>query len=297
MEINEKFERIIKNFVDWANDVDDIRAAIIVGSRARNDHPADDWADLDILIITTNPNYYISSADWVQNVEKQILTFVEQTPGGDLERRVLFEGMLDVDFSIIPKERMLEIKKKIGESLEIVFALQEVFGRGVRILIDKEGIMNQIQEILTFQTPSKHPPAEQEFFQVINDYLYHCVFTAKHLRRGEHWWAKMCLDCYMQRLLLEIIQWHALVIFGWDHDIWFRGRFLEEWADPRIVDKLKMVFAHYNPADIRRALLASMELFQFLVTEISLELKYPYSSETFHTIQKWIEEILPQNIV
>ncbi|UCE14322.1 MAG: aminoglycoside 6-adenylyltransferase [Candidatus Heimdallarchaeota archaeon] len=296
MGIHEKFEQIIKNFVKWAKNVDDIRAAIIIGSRARKDHPADEWADLDILVITTNPSYYLSSAEWVQNVGIQMITFIEQTPGGDLERRVLFEGMLDVDFAIIPKERILEIKKKIEESLEIRFALQDFFGRGIRILIDKDNILDQIQEILTtFQTPSKPPPTEQEFYQVINDYLYHSVFTAKHLRRGEHWWAKMCLDCHMQRLLLEIIQWHALVSFGWNHDIWFRGRFLEEWADTRVVESLKMVFAHYNPVDIRRALLASMELFHLLVTEISLELRFSYSSENYHTIQNWIRDLLPDS--
>lgn len=41
------FENSFKN---WALGVDDIRAAFIVGSRVRIDHPADAWSDMDIVL-------------------------------------------------------------------------------------------------------------------------------------------------------------------------------------------------------------------------------------------------------
>ena len=43
------YKRLIKRFVKWAKTETNIRAAIIIGSRARVDHPADDWSDLDLL--------------------------------------------------------------------------------------------------------------------------------------------------------------------------------------------------------------------------------------------------------
>jgi len=43
-------DRISERFVAWAVGEDAIRAAVLFGSRVREDHPADEWADLDILV-------------------------------------------------------------------------------------------------------------------------------------------------------------------------------------------------------------------------------------------------------
>lgn len=48
--ISRGYNRLIENLVSWAQAQDDIRAAILIGSRARSDHPADEWSDLDVLL-------------------------------------------------------------------------------------------------------------------------------------------------------------------------------------------------------------------------------------------------------
>jgi aminoglycoside 6-adenylyltransferase len=62
-EIARSYEIVIKKFVEWAEPQFDIRAAIIIGSRAWLNKPADEWADLDMIVITTNPEHYVSTAD------------------------------------------------------------------------------------------------------------------------------------------------------------------------------------------------------------------------------------------
>jgi aminoglycoside 6-adenylyltransferase len=36
------YDRITERFVEWARAEDAIRAAVVIGSRAREDHPADE---------------------------------------------------------------------------------------------------------------------------------------------------------------------------------------------------------------------------------------------------------------
>jgi len=48
------YAQLETRFVAWAQMVEDIRAAFIVGSRARDDHPADDWSDMDIVFLSPN---------------------------------------------------------------------------------------------------------------------------------------------------------------------------------------------------------------------------------------------------
>lgn len=289
------YEKLIERFCDWAKDRSDIRAAVIVGSRARADHPADEWADLDIVTVTTNPEHYVLTSDWVNNFGKPLLTFIEPTSNGEeKERRVLFDGMLDVDFAIMPKERVRKLLQAGGDP-RTAAQISNSLGRGVRVLVDKDGLAEQIR---TLAAPANmifpHHPKQDEFLHVVNDFLYHAVFVAKHLRRGELWWTVTCLDCYMQRLLLTMIEWHALATHGWKYDTWFRGRFLEEWAEPETVKMLSEAFAHCDEEDVKHALMVTMDLFRRLANETASKLSFPYPAKEDRKVTGWIEKCLSQ---
>jgi aminoglycoside 6-adenylyltransferase len=296
LEIEKSYEGLIGRFCKWAEGRSDIRIAIVIGSRARRDHPADEWADLDIVIVTAEPDHYVSTSDWINNFGKPLLTFVEPTSTGDeKERRVLYEKMLDVDFAIIPQGKAQQLIQSVGESVgatvdsQALAQISNLLGRGVRVLIDKDGVMSKFG---AFAASFKKPPApvlrQDEFLDLVSNFLYHAVFTAKHLRRGELWWTTACLDCHMQHLLLRLIEWHALASHDWKHDVWFRGRFLEEWAHSETVKGLRETFAHYEEADIKRALLATIDLFRSLATETATKLNYPYPVEADKNVTEWI---------
>lgn len=290
-QIKKQYDQLIKRFTAWAEHVSDIRAAIVVGSRARTDVPADEWADLDIIVVTQNPDYYVLTCEWIQNIGTPLLTFLEPSVRGDeVERRVLFEGMLDVDFPIIPEERVRQLLKEIPP--DVAAQLADTFGRGVRVLVDKDGVIAQLVSRIPSDKPVSFPPEKQEFHEVISDFLYHAVWTAKHLRRGELWWAKGGCDSHMKWCLLRMAEWHARAVYGEPHDTWFRGRFLEKWAYPRVVKGLKNAFAYYNEKDVKRALLVTMDLFRWVATETGKNLGYPYLDEADKKVTEWVNTCL-----
>lgn len=202
------YEQLTEKLIQWAQTEENVRAAIVIGSRARLDHPADEWSDLDVLIFAYDPEPYLTTSNWLHHIGSPWLTFVEPTPDGSgFERRVLFQGGL-----------------------------------------------------------------------LVNDVWYHTVWTGKHLRRGEIWWAKSCCDGYLKHLLRQMMEWHTRASRGEGVDTWMRGRFLEEWADVRAVESLPVIFAHYDEQDIWRALMATMELFRWLAVEAAEMLGYSYPS-------------------
>ena len=266
------YERLAERFSAWAQGEEDIRAVIVVGSRARTDHPADEWSDLDIGVVTTNPRRYCESSDWLQHVGAVWLTFVEPTADGrSMERRVLFEGGLDVDFASLPAD-MFHQMAAMGMPADIA----DVVRRGVRILVDKDGLAASLQPP-SLEPPLPEPPSQADFDEVVHDFWYHAVWTAKHLRRGELWWAKSGCDNSLKERLRRMMEWHARAVQGQAHDTWLRGRFLEEWADARAVAGLREAFAHYDGEDIWRALFVTMDLFRWLAMETAerLGLAYP----------------------
>jgi aminoglycoside 6-adenylyltransferase len=296
--IDRLYEQLVERFVRWAETCSDIRAAAIIGSRARVDHAADEWADLDIMVVTRDPKRYTSKSDWIESIGNPLLTFVEPLPiGGEMERRILFEGMLDVDFAIFPEERYRGMQQLLQGVIppEIAAQASNIFGRGMRVILDKDGMLAQLQTLISsIATPTARPPSQHDFLEVVNNFLYNAVWTAKHLRRGELWWTAMCLDCRMHSLLLRMTEWHAHTTHGWDHDTWFHGRFLEEWAHPQALKGLRGAFAHYDEEDIKHALLAAMNLFHWMAIETAEKLSYPYLTKADEQVTKWIKTCLSQ---
>jgi aminoglycoside 6-adenylyltransferase len=92
----------------------------------------------------------------------------------------------------------------------------------------------------------------------------------------------------MKTLLLRMAEWHAWAAHGLEYDTWSDGRFLEEWADPRVVEGLRPTFARYDAGDARRALLATMDLFRWLATETAERLGYPYPAEADAHVTGWV---------
>ncbi len=269
--IAQGYEQLIQNFVRFASSQEDIRLAFVLGSRARTDHPADVWSDLDILVVARDVRTYIDSAAWLNQVGKPWLTFIEVTGDGrSMERRALFDGGLDVDFALMPLEYLQSLAERGPDA-----GIADVFRRGVRLLVDKDNLLpDHARYAAAWQPPQ--PPSEAEFLQVVNDFWYHTLWTAKHVRRGELWWGKSCCDGYLKNLLRQMLEWQARAARGANHDTWLRGRFLEEWADPQAVQQLPGAFAHYDEADVWRALAVTMDIFRRVSLEAAAILGYAY---------------------
>ncbi len=271
------YERIVQTFLRWARSRADIRAAVVVGSRARKDHPADEWADMDLVLFVDDPSRYTQDAGWVSELGEPWITFVEPTAVGEsLERRVLFDGGLDVDVALFPAALL---ERMAAEEMPAAFA--DPLRRGNRILIDHAGTLAAAVSRIPPAAPPP-VPTEHEVLEVVNDFWYHAVWTAKHLRRGELWWAKGACDHYMKDLLRQMMEWHTRSVAAPGRDTWMRGRFLEEWADPRARIALRRTFAHYNEDDVWKALVATMDLFRWLSVATAHKLGFEYPAEADH---------------
>jgi aminoglycoside 6-adenylyltransferase len=278
------YERLTERFVCWARTCPDIRAAVIVGSRARQDHAADQWSDMDMMVYAANSQRYLSQTDWLENIGTAWITLADTVGKSEPLLRVLFEDGEIVDFFIYPDNYLKTLVK------EGVFPRS--FHRGAALILDKDGIAKQVIPPYFSPIPLR-PPTQEEFLEVINSFWYLALYTAKKLLRGELWLVQVW-DAKIKEDVLKILEWHARAHNGWDYDTWYYGHFLEDWASPRAVKELGKTFARYDTADCRRALLATMKLFRGLAKETAQQLDYPYPQKTDDNVSGWIREHLPR---
>lgn len=275
---------LLNRFVLWAEGQTDIRAVIVIGSRARTDQPADVWSDVDLIISAYNPQPYLEYSEWLKSIGNVWVTHIEPTLAqGVSERRVLFEGGFDFDLVFIPDNQI----NRLLQNAEIA----QIIRRGIRILVDKDRIMSRITLPIGLQSPYV-PPTEAQFSNLVNDFWYHAAWTAKKLRRGELYSALMSSDTYMKNLLMQMLEWHTHAVSPDNPDTWYGGRYVEQWADPRLLAQMRDAFAHYEQGDIQRGLLTTMDLFRRAATETATQLTYPYPFQADANITHWVEGIL-----
>ncbi|MCW3842799.1 aminoglycoside 6-adenylyltransferase [Micromonospora yasonensis] len=253
----EHIETLLAAVAVWARQRHDIHAALVVGSHARVEVPADQWSDIDIVLVVDDPMAYAADGSWLATFGRPLLTFTESTAvGGFIERRVLFDTGQDVDFALLPAGAA----KQIATHPEIA----QVLGRGFRVLVDK---LNLHQTLPPCGAPMLlAQPDAAVFGQLTHDFWYHALWTAKKLQRGEVWVAKQGCDCYLKALLVRLLAWHRQASHP-QVDTWHEGRFLERWADRRTLLDLRSAYASYDAIDVARALWATVNLFERLERE------------------------------
>ena len=280
--VNTRMELMTAAAADWARQRDDVRALLVVGSQARANVPADRWSDLDLVLIVDDPEPYAEDPSWVREFGQPVLTFLEDTPVGQRERRVLYESGEDVDFPLFPVTAL--------ELLEQSENAAHLLARGYRVLIDRIGLAERLARVAA-AVERPRPPTQRDFTQLASDFWYHALWAAKKLRRGEVFTAKGCLDGYMKDRLVTLLEWHARAIDA-SVDTWHDGRFLERWADPGALAALERAFAHYDVRDVARALWETIDLWQGLEEETASRLGFALTLD-HGDLRRRVAEVVP----
>jgi aminoglycoside 6-adenylyltransferase len=248
--VEDRVPGFLDQMTRWAADQADVHAAVLLGSHARLELPADAASDVDVVLFVDEPSRYLRDDSWLRRFGEPLLSFVEPTAvGGFEERRVLFRDGLEVDLAVIPAEAARAIPPDASG----------VFARGFRVLYD-DGLQLELPGAPTI----KPSPTEEEFGQLTNDFWYHLLWAAKKLWRGEVLLAKQVCDCFLTWRLVELARWRAH-----GEDTWHDLRFFELWAGKDLVEALGETFARYEAEDIARALRATGKLFGRLEDEVA----------------------------
>ena len=150
---NTPMELLEAAVADWAEEREDVRAVLVVGSQARTEAPADRWSDLDLVLVVEEPARYLDDRDWLDEFGVPVLTFLEQTFEGRRERRVLFETGEDVDFILLPPSAVERLPTTPGAA--------ELLARGHRVLVDRIGLEDEIGKLVATAPAASEPPTSR----------------------------------------------------------------------------------------------------------------------------------------
>jgi len=270
------FHAIEAGFREIASTRDDIVSALVFGSQASQADPADQWSDLDIMAFVENPMVFIDNQEWLHRIGTVRIAFAQPNVfGTGIELRMLLERGLDVEFLFLPHAEIAQLMSRND--------IADWVRSGNRIIVDKDGRLTALLRAALHQPVSDETAlAESGYRNLVADFFFHVVWTTKKLLRGEILTAKNCCDVYMKELLLRMIVWNVRARETWANPPLHGSRHFEQWADGGIVRDFSSIYAHYDRADILRALTATADLFARVARETaeSLPCEYPLHYET-----------------
>ena len=265
----------------WAKDQPAILAVLTIGSRARQIKPADEWSDLDLILFTRDPEPYRKSSGWLQQIGDVLLTVLDSTGRGDPEWLVLFFDGSKGDFAFAQAPEPVNREPSLQELLSATADYQDVYQHGIYCLLDNTNPANEGLSIPWDPIPLTHP-IQTNVLDCINHFWMDALRAAKFLRRGDLWRAFHTCNGIMKQQILQMAEWHARAQHGLEYNTWYGGRYLDEWADARLVQQLPAAFGGYNQSQLETALWNTIMMFTWLAQETAtlLSLIYPIQVET-----------------
>lgn len=273
-----------RRFVAWAQTQPALRAAVVVGSRARPE-PPDPLSDLDLVVFTTTPETY-AGRNWLSALGPLWLAVRNTTGAGDPEWLALYAGGFKADFVLTRTPESASLADRLRAT-----PYRRVYQRGVRALFNHGGALDLPTDWVAGPLAAPPPPSAAEFAEEVQAAGYAADRAARMLARGDLWRAKQQVDGALKQRLGQMLAWHAAAHPGDRPPPWDDGRYLSAWAEAEALAALPGTFGDYSVAGLWRALTATLDLYHRLARETAARWGYAYAAGAEAQLTAWIARV------
>ncbi|HKS26982.1 MAG TPA: aminoglycoside 6-adenylyltransferase [Pyrinomonadaceae bacterium] len=293
----------------WAESNQQMKAVVVIGSQARKLNQADRWSDIDIILFTTHPEKYQHEDAWLSEIGNLLSCYSGlEVADGTFVKRVYFDNGVGMDVTPVQVRaidwayRYARVKSKLPAKLlpasftakmeKPIRNFAYYIHRGMNVLVDKGGYREKlgfIESVFRYAPPGQ--PAQEKLEEQVHQFWQTALRMAIKLYRREFFTAKFECEAPMKVNLLTLMEWHAKCAHGWQFETWHKGRYIERWADPKIVEGLRAVYGRYEESDSWDSLFRTMELFERVSHEVAEQLGYNYDRRAEQRFREWIEEL------
>jgi aminoglycoside 6-adenylyltransferase len=308
-------EEIIKNFKIWAENEADIKSVIVIGSSVRKHHQGDKYSDIDLIIFTNDPFKYERSFTWIDEIYKSV-SFHNgfEISKGTFVKRIFFENEVAVDITFLSSKSLTAIyffalvkekahyffkilgREKLNAIEKLVLNFTYFLHRGFYLIVDKNNSEQKIKKVIDqcgYKT--EYSRELNDFETVVNRFWQNAYRMAYKIKRNELFTAKLEHETEMKEDLLNIILIYTKHINGNNYETWHRGKFIENWADPAIVEKIKWIYGENNIESSWKSLKSTIDLFTYISDLLFDDDKFKTINDPRSYFYKWIIEIEKTN--
>lgn len=266
-------DAIITKLIVWGSAQPLVRAVVLTSSRAIPNYAyTDPYSDYDVILALADVQPFHASRDWLAAFGTILAMYrdpLHERDGFSVSGSVVqFEEGLKIDFSLWPAAMLRQAAQQA--------ALPAEFDAGYRVLLDKDGLTEGIQQP-SYRAYIPQPPSEARYHEEIENFFLCASYVAKYLLRDDVMAAKFLLDGEMKHENLRpLLEWHLEIEHGWQVKPGNYGRRMKKWLRPDLWAALASTYVGPGIAENWQALFRLMDLMHTVGVEVGEKLSFTY---------------------
>lgn len=271
--------------LDIAKRDERIRAVYMNGSRANPNIKKDIFQDYDIVYVVTETKTFIEDKKWTSNFGELIIF---QEP----DKLDKMQG-INIDFNNGYTYLMqFTDGNRIDLHLQPINMLTEEYNKDKLVvqLLDKDNILPEVKPASDEDYWIKKPSYE-EYFSECNNFWWVALYCAKGLWRKEILYSIDVMNNYVRDGLITMIKWKVGIETNFKVSIGKSNKFLKEYIDKELWDKLMSTFNMSDYNSSWTALFITCELFEEVAYSVSKQLGYEYNYDEAQRSFNFIKHI------
>ena len=270
--------------LDIAKRDERIRAVYMNGSRANPNIKKDIFQDYDIVYVVTETKTFIEDKKWTSNFGAPIIF---QEP----DKLDKMQG-INIDFNNGYTYLMqFTDGNRIDLHLQPINMLTEEYNKDKLVvqLLDKDNILPEVKPASDEDYWIKKPSYE-EYFSECNNFWWVAPYCAKGLWRKEILYSIDVMNNYVRDGLITMIKWKVGIETNFKVSIGKSNKFLKEYIDKELWDKLMSTFNMSDYNSSWTALFITCEVAYSVSKQLGYEYNYDEAQRSFNFI-KHIKEL------
>lgn len=245
---------------------DNIRIVELNGSRVHDRSKRDPFQDYDVIYYVNDMWVFLKDHSWVNDFGERILMQMPDQMiimSGEEKRHCFAYLMLFTDGN------------RIDLTLTPITFLEESLKReeSRKILLDKDNRLDTNQKV-TMDPFLISRPGQKEFCDCSNEFWWVSTYIAKALWREELTLAKQLMEGPVRDMLMKLVGWHIGVRTEFTVSSGKGGKYIQEYVESGIWDKLVLTYPDGQYENIWKALFDMGDLFDELTIEVGKALDF-----------------------
>ncbi len=279
-----KDNHVLTKIIKFVEERDDIRAAILNGSRVNPNAPKDEFQDYDVWLIVKDPTKYLQDQTFINYFGELIIKQVNPSPGeklfyGEETQGLIFlmlfkEGFrIDLSFSSIEELN----NEDIDDTLSLV-------------LVDKDQLIPKLPEPSDKSYWIKKPQKDEYDF-VVNEFFWCMTNVAKGLWREELPYVKGMYDTVVRRAYNQMIKWYIGLQYDWKVNVGSFGKWLKYFLPKDLYELMEQSYSGSNYNDIWDSLFYAIKLFRIISKQIATHLNFYYPIQDDENTTQYLHHV------
>lgn len=280
-------DKILDQLVEWANQQQLIRAAILTSSRAIPHASLDLFSDYDVILVLRSIEPFYAERTWLEAFGPVLALYRDPLIDEDALTRsayvVQYEDGLKIDFNLWP----IELLHRVTNSEK----LPAEFDAGYQVLVDKDQLTSGLKPP-TYSAYIPTPPTEATYLELIEGFFLDTTYVAKFLWRDDMMAAKHILDHSLkQEHLRPMLEWQAEIDHGWTLKPGPYGRRLKQHLRPDLWTELESTYTGAGVNEHWEALFRTIGLMRRVASEVGEHLGFTYPEELEWRVVNYLRKV------